>query len=245
MTPFKLVRIYALVDPREPNRIRYIGKTHFSLSRRLGGHITAARKAATKKARNHRLNWICALLAENIQPIILELCQVSENIWEMEERGWISRFKQAGHPLTNSTEGGDGCLGLSSDSRAAISSKKIGRTWASMGKVYTEQEKLNRSKAHKGRKLSPEQCARMSVARKGKPTRPMPEETKEKLRRPHNPEWNSRVAEALRQRWKDPVMREKMTTAIREGMARKAAETKPTVQPAPSPPAGPDPPGHP
>lgn len=40
----KITKIYALIDSRLPNDIRYIGKTTQTLSRRLYNHISDSKK---------------------------------------------------------------------------------------------------------------------------------------------------------------------------------------------------------
>lgn len=53
------IKIYTLSSTRDPNNIRYVGKTKQPLKRRLSQHITDAKKASklgTK--RNYNYNWI-------------------------------------------------------------------------------------------------------------------------------------------------------------------------------------------
>lgn len=94
------VKIYGLVDEREPSVIRYVGKTKMSLRKRLQSHIDEARNS---KAHTHKLHWIRKILSENAKPsiTILEICE--EFIWQDKEKEWINKLTD----LTNSTEGGE------------------------------------------------------------------------------------------------------------------------------------------
>ena len=51
------IKFYTLSDPRNPNIIKYIGKTSQKLARRLDQHIsTAKRSSCGKESRNHNTN---------------------------------------------------------------------------------------------------------------------------------------------------------------------------------------------
>jgi hypothetical protein len=88
--------IYGLVDPRT-DRVRYVGKTTWSLTHRLRGHINGATTAT------HKGRWILALRAEGLCPSAIPLEVVPVEAWEAAERGWIERLDD----LTNSTPGGE------------------------------------------------------------------------------------------------------------------------------------------
>lgn len=53
--------IYALVDPREPGHVRYVGMTTKSPQARFRDHLS-------DPAKNYRTNWIRSLLAANLNP---------------------------------------------------------------------------------------------------------------------------------------------------------------------------------
>lgn len=42
------IKIYTLSSTREPNNVRYVGKTKQSLKRRLNGHLCDAKKAKSE-----------------------------------------------------------------------------------------------------------------------------------------------------------------------------------------------------
>lgn len=95
-----MIKIYGLYDPRDPERIRYVGKTRMTTRKRLQGHIDESRLG---KSKTYKVFWIRKLLKENIRPLIkvLELCD--EKDWQEREKYWIAKLNN----LTNSTEGGD------------------------------------------------------------------------------------------------------------------------------------------
>jgi len=99
-----VVKIYGLYDPRDPEIIRYVGKTQMTIQKRLQGHIDEAR---SNKSKTYKIHWIQKLLKENIKPLIkvLEFCD--ENNWQEKEIFWIAKLNN----LTNSTIGGEiiGC----------------------------------------------------------------------------------------------------------------------------------------
>lgn len=100
--------IYTLSDP-VTNEIKYVGKTVKELKSRLTDHIYRATK---NKERNYRTNWINSLIKQDLIPKI-EL--IDSCIWSNSqalEIFYIRNFKEKGFKLVNSTEGGEGNLGL-------------------------------------------------------------------------------------------------------------------------------------
>lgn len=112
--------IYALIDPRNPERIRYIGWTSRSeLNKRLLEHI----KESKLGGKTYKCNWIRSLLNENINP---EINKVEDNIYKNKderEQYWINYYGREN--LTNGTNGGEGCLGLfvSDETKKCLSEK--------------------------------------------------------------------------------------------------------------------------
>src|SRR5271169_5391649 len=62
--------IYALVDPREPEIWRYIGRSFQPLPRRVQ-HVTDSRKACGYRTAKEA--WIARLLAERLEPRVILL----------------------------------------------------------------------------------------------------------------------------------------------------------------------------
>lgn len=106
------IKIYTLSSTRNPNIIRYVGKSKQKLSRRLSQHLCAAKKAKeTNYKLNYNYNWINKELSEGYEIIIEELDSVNfqENeSWEWLEQYWISQMKIWGFNITNLTDEGDG-----------------------------------------------------------------------------------------------------------------------------------------
>jgi predicted DNA binding protein len=99
----KNILIYGLVSSEDLTKIKYVGKTHQKLSKRIHDHIRESKKLKTKKD-----TWIQSVLNNNyeITFIILETCD--ETNWLDKEKFWISYLKD----LTNTSKGGDGGRGL-------------------------------------------------------------------------------------------------------------------------------------
>lgn len=101
--------IYSLVDPRDRQHVRYVGKTIIGLSSRLKSHL----HFSALKSNTHRNNWIKSLLSVNIKPeisMIEEIFDDDVNKHNERERYWIRFFKNLGYRLVNGTEGGDGVI---------------------------------------------------------------------------------------------------------------------------------------
>lgn len=106
------IKIYTLSSTRNPNDIRYIGKSKQKLTRRLSQHLTDAKKhKINHNINNHNYNWINKEISDGFDILILELdsIDISENEnWQWLEQYWISQMKIWGFKLTNLTDGGDG-----------------------------------------------------------------------------------------------------------------------------------------
>jgi len=113
--------IYALYDIREPDIVRYVGKSN-DPKRRIKDHIRESKKSNTYKS-----NWIKSFDAEKFLAIkILSSCEY-ENYEEMEEY-YVKKYKS--EKLTNSDETGQGNIGRKKeliDLSIAKISKKVYR----------------------------------------------------------------------------------------------------------------------
>ena len=96
------VKIYTLVDPREPYNIRYVGKTWLRSTTRYNAHLRAAKSGKP----SHVNAWIRTLLKENSQPLQENIEEVDFDVWKEREIYWIEQFKQWGFKLTNICKGG-------------------------------------------------------------------------------------------------------------------------------------------
>jgi hypothetical protein len=94
-----LVAIYELFDPREPGRVRYVGKT-LQPAQRLTAHRRPKQLNRLPVAR-----WSLKLRREGVmvQMRIIEWVEA----WQEAERRWITHYRALGNDLLNIHPGGD------------------------------------------------------------------------------------------------------------------------------------------
>lgn len=113
--------IYALRDPNS-KEIRYIGKSTSGL-KRPNEHS----KPYKLNENNHKAHWVKSLVDNGQYPEIETLISTEkvEELAELEIK-YIKMYKEAGSPLTNLTEGGEGALGriVSKETREKMSKKR-------------------------------------------------------------------------------------------------------------------------
>jgi hypothetical protein len=146
-----ITRIYSLTDPRS-GRVRYVGKTAYSLGRRLRQHLAGA-----KHLRTHLGRWLQQLLTEGSEPTIQLLETVSGEGWSLREQHWIVLMRERGEPLTNSTAGGDGAppgFRMREDTKAkiaaALSGQRVERVIRACAWCRRDLEILPRRVRHSG-----------------------------------------------------------------------------------------------
>lgn len=100
----EITYIYALINPLEPNIIRYVGKSD-KPRERIKTHIYECKKP---KQNTYKNNWIKSLLAKNIKPemVILKICPLIE--YSKWEEHFIKLYKT--DKLTNGDESGRGYI---------------------------------------------------------------------------------------------------------------------------------------
>ncbi len=171
-------QIYTLSDPIT-NEIRYIGFTSKILEKRLHQHIHRAKYHT--KVTFHVTCWIRKLLKNNLTPIIEHLDYCDDDTWQQYERYWISQFKTWGFNLTNHTDGGDGMLNPSKETREKLSKSLKGKirtkeqienhrkaiTGRKMSEEHKQKHRENASQYWKGKKLNPETIKKMIVSKQG------------------------------------------------------------------------------
>ncbi len=96
------VILYTLSCPIS-GETKYIGKTTYSLRKRLMGHIYDS----SRRFKNKNYKWIQSLVKQGLQPDIEILDIVLETEWEYWECFYISLFKTWGFELTNTCTGGE------------------------------------------------------------------------------------------------------------------------------------------
>lgn len=178
--------IYGLIDPRT-SEVRYVGWT-YDVRRRFHEHLTGA-----KRERNtYKAAWVYQLDKLGLTP----LCQVLESGtgdgWAAAEKKWIAYYRNAGHKLTNLTDGGEGVVGyiFTEPARQKMSAARMGKP--------PHPNAIEAAKRRKGIERPPEVGAKISAIKKGSHHT---EETKEKLRRivtgfRHTKEAKEKIAQA-------------------------------------------------
>lgn len=191
------VSIYALFDPREPDVVRYVGKTQMKIETRRTRHVGEARRGL----KNHRGNWIRGLLKDGFAPEVRLLAEVPAGDWQEHERRFIAIYRST---LTNSTDGGEG---LENPSEATRQKMSIANT----GRVESEETRKRKSDIARNRKWSEETKRKMSESKRR-------ENLSEETRR--------RRSEGNRKRTLSPETRAKIAASM-VGNRNKAKVAKP------------------
>lgn len=192
--------IYALFDPREPDRVRYVGKTDASIATRLIQHLQQARSGI----QSHRCKWIRSLLCLGQQPRIRLIESVSKESWQTRERFWIRHFRDSGHPLTNGSAGGDGNDSTSWKAIWARDGIRERQSAALSKYVRSETGRKQRGEAGKRRWSDPLEKARQSARMKSLA-----------------PTIRPALSAATKKSWADPAIRERRIAGLRSGKPRK------------------------
>lgn len=158
--------IYALVDPRCPEIIRYVGQT-YNPQKRLKQHIDYSKKNKTRRDK-----WIQSLIKNDIAPKMILLEITDENNSNEREIYWINNYLS--DKLTNGTSGGKRC-NFTEEVKQRISAATKGKKH----KPMSEEGKRNIGNAIRGKKTSEETKEKL---RKIKTGTKMPAEAIEKIR---------------------------------------------------------------
>jgi len=154
----KTFQIYCLKTPE--GAIRYFGQTCQRLRARFNKHLNT-------KLNIHVSNWIQECLRDGKVPLCeLLMSGLTKEEADQEEKALIKWGKLKGLSLTNTTDGGDGMLGVpqSEANRKAISERMIGKKkspesiekmrLALIGRKHSEATRLKMSLAHRGNKYN-------------------------------------------------------------------------------------------
>ena len=137
--------IYGLLDPLE-GEIRYVGKCT-NPTGRLRAHIK-------ERGNTRKCNWIATLCAQGREPVLLIL-EEGEGAWQERERRWIAAFRMLGNDLCNHTDGGEGLVNPSPETRLKIAEARR-RIW--------EEDRQGQLEIIQ----NPVRCAKISTALKGR-----------------------------------------------------------------------------
>lgn len=138
--------VYALYDPRSPEVIRYVGKTKHCAQARLRSHLKDTEHT-------HKARWLRKLACQGIEPALKVLEHAAPENLSAVECVWIEKLREAGHPLTNSTKGGESGPGAPPGNQYA------------KGHKHSEETRARLSEAGKGRRLSEHQKTRLFEGR--------------------------------------------------------------------------------
>lgn len=148
-----MLKIYTLSSTRNPNDIRYVGKTNQSLDRRLAQHLSCSKiYKKNKKFSIYNYNWINKEIQDGYSILIESIDELDLSInpdWKWLEQYWISQFKSWGFKLTNLTSGGDG-----NQNQIFTKESLLKRSRSLKDRHRPEEVKIKISNKLKGRKLS-------------------------------------------------------------------------------------------
>ncbi len=160
--------IYGLSSSEAPGLIRYVGRTSQPLKRRVANHIS---ESLGDEKQTHKARWIRSVLAEGHRVLgsVIAWGSTDEELNQLECH-YIAHFRDLGFSLTNSTDGGDGVVGLhhTEESRRQMSAVKMGHPRNHPpGWKHSEESKQKMSAALKGQKRSDETRERLRIAKTG------------------------------------------------------------------------------
>lgn len=157
--------IYGLCHPLS-GELRYVGKTVYSLKKRLHQHMRESERSNT-----HKSCWIRSLGTAPDAFVIEEV----EGDGIAEEIHWISVMRSLGCDLVNHTQGGEGRTG---DKHSREVREKIAS--AHRGKKRSAEQRARMSAANKGRPVSEATRQKMRDALTGKRRGPAPRDLVER-----------------------------------------------------------------
>ncbi|WP_315809486.1 NUMOD3 domain-containing DNA-binding protein [Pseudomonas sp. C9-3] len=165
--------VYGLFDPADPEkRIRYVGCSSKTVSRRIIEHISEAKERA-----NSRHLWIMEILDRGERPQAVVLEEVRDGDWQDRERFWI---KELSGDLVNSTEGGIGLIGPTDDVRFRIRDKVSSLLVGNDRRLGIPHDDEARSAISDGLLASGKKKA-SDASRRGKPGHKLSAEAKQKI----------------------------------------------------------------
>jgi group I intron endonuclease len=152
-------KIYKLIDPIT-SQVRYIGLTFNTLNQRLKSH-------RSENSKSHKTYWIKSLEQRGFKPKI-ELIESGIESYESaceREIYWISKFREDGFDLTNSTNGGDKNKKMSDETRLKMSKSQKERH-KTYKMIFTDEIRMKISESTKLRMSNPEEIKKLKVSNK-------------------------------------------------------------------------------
>lgn len=214
--------IYGLFDPLT-TELRYVGKTLYSVKKRLKQHVFHTKNSALK-------TWIDDLGAHGCRPEIAALEVVDSDEWQDAERFWIAYFRSIGANLLNAHEGGGASVRHSEETLAVVATKR--RAWLAIPK----NRELLRQKSLDAW-ADPLKRQRMLSSQRAAITPELREMRSELKRRDwaENPDYRANFAAAqaavdrsalAKEFWQRPEYRERHAVSNRASNERRSASLK-------------------
>ncbi|MBQ4495395.1 MAG: GIY-YIG nuclease family protein, partial [Selenomonadaceae bacterium] len=141
----------------------YVGKTTRSVEERFGEHARC-KKFLVDKA-------ICKYGRENFLVEVIEECETIEQLNER-EIFWIAELNCKVPNGYNLTDGGEGNLNPSAETRTKMSAARSGENHPMYGKHHKPETLAKMSATRRGKHLSEAARAKLSIAKKGVPKSP-------------------------------------------------------------------------
>jgi hypothetical protein len=195
----KSVSVYGLYSTEQgPSVIRYIGQTKYPLNQRRNVHV---KRSLEKAAITHLHRWVRDVYSRGFE--VKAFLLKSGARWNSDEMEFIKKFRAMGMALTNSTDGGEGCLNPCPEMRLKISGSLKGRP-------LPPKTRQKMSEAHKGKARSRAICRKISKGLKGNKNalgRTCSQETIRKLseaakRENLSPETRRKLSEGAKAAWR-------------------------------------------
>ena len=171
--------IYALTEPDDITKIRYVGKTN-NLKRRYSRHIKDGQDEVTKNPL--KVSWIKSILDRGERPQIRVLDKCEGYAWTVIEPYWVESLRTLGCDLTNIAKGGLGDTGpVTDEARQKMREKRAKQ-------IITKESRLKAVETRKkttelnGYYFSPETCEHLSKINMG---HHVSEETRQKSSESH------------------------------------------------------------
>ena len=223
--------IYVLYDPRTPDEIRYVGKTHQKPGRRLKRHVSDGRQGKP----SHCARWIAQLLGLGLRPTMTVIETGVDDGWKEAERRWIAVYRAQGAPLTNITDGGEGTSGWTPSTedcarRGTVLKRRWGTAREELLKTIRDAASTPESREKKrlaavDRQQDPNVQAKQTGAQKQSWTDPgiRARRVAGITKAQADPAYREAQGERVKAVWADPVKRAERVAALRAGWARKRA----------------------
>lgn len=203
--------VYGLVDPLEPDHIRYVGLAR--IPSRPFDHARAARRQATRSS--YKINWIRKLQADGREPTVLVLEELPESVSTFligfVESSYIKSLRQIGHHLTNLTDGGEGLINPAQEVRDRISASQT----KAMSSPEIRKQISDKQKIRLASRPDLLQSASIS-ARAQRHTLEAKQAIGEKSKELwSDPEWHDTHAAKIKTTWSNPDIRAKQSERIK------------------------------